>query len=115
AFVDRFLLGLNANTNVEIHPYPDLDFQGWMPWSLRSDIGQLRTVGALTADRAAGLSAKLDAALASIATGKTTSALHQLDAFVSQVNGFVKKGALRQEQGAALIAKVTSTQARLEP
>ena len=113
AFVDRFLLGLNANTNVEIHPYPDLDFQGWMPWSLRSDIGQLRTVGALTANQAAGLSAKLDAALASIAAGKTTSALHQLDAFVSQVNGFVKKGALTQEQGAALIAKVTSTQARL--
>jgi len=112
-FVDRFLLGLNVTTDVEIHPYPDLDYQGWMPWSLRSDIGQLLAGGALTADQAAGLSDKLNASLASIAAGKTTSALHQLDAFVNQVNGFISKGALTPEQGAALIAKVTSTQARL--
>ena len=113
AFVDRFLLGLNVTTNVEIHPYLDLEYRGWMPWSLRSDIGQFLAGGALTADQAAGLSDKLDAALASIAAGKTTTALHQLDAFVNQVNGLIRSGALTPEQGAALIAKVTSTQARL--
>src|SRR5438034_6444505 len=49
-----------------LFPYTTLFRSGWMPWSLRSDIGELRTVGTLTADQAAGLSAKLDAALASI-------------------------------------------------
>jgi len=113
AFVDRFLLGNNVTTDVQIHPYPDLDYEGWMPWSLRSDIGQLLAGGALTADQAAGLGDKLNAALASIAAGKTTPALNQLDAFVNQVNGFVRIGALTPEQGAALVAKVNSTQARL--
>ena len=113
AFVDRFLLGLNANTDVAIHPYPDLDYQGWMPWALRSDIGQLRAGGALTAHQAADLRDRLDAALAAIATGETTAALRELDALVSQANGFVRTGALTPEQGAALVAKVTSTRARL--
>lgn len=33
AFVDKFLLGLNANTDVAIHPYGDFDYHSWMPWA----------------------------------------------------------------------------------
>ena len=33
AFIDKFLLGdVTANTNVEIHPYPDVDFEKWSAW-----------------------------------------------------------------------------------
>ncbi|MBX2963823.1 MAG: hypothetical protein KF687_15035 [Cyclobacteriaceae bacterium] len=33
AFVDKFLLGkTDANTNVSIHPYPDMDYQRWYNW-----------------------------------------------------------------------------------
>ena len=122
AFVDKFLLGLSANTDVQTYTGsdfytsptdPEFDYQGWMPWSLRRDISQLVAGGTLTADQGAGLSDKLEAALSNIAAGKTKPALNQLDAFVHQVNAFVDNGKLTPEQGAALIAKVTSTQRRL--
>ncbi len=33
AFVEKFLLGnTSANTNVEVHPYPDVDFARWTNW-----------------------------------------------------------------------------------
>src|SRR5690606_6539977 len=33
AFVDKFLLGnTNANTDVTIHPYPDMNYARWYKW-----------------------------------------------------------------------------------
>lgn len=33
AFIEKFLLGnTSANTNVEVHPYPDVDFARWNNW-----------------------------------------------------------------------------------
>jgi hypothetical protein len=33
AFVEKFLLGnTSANTNVEVHPYPNVDFASWTNW-----------------------------------------------------------------------------------
>src|SRR5690554_531509 len=33
AFLDRFLLSdTSVNTNVEVHPYPDTDYQRWISW-----------------------------------------------------------------------------------
>lgn len=33
AFIDKFLLGKkHVNTNIEIHPYPDVDFARWTNW-----------------------------------------------------------------------------------
>jgi hypothetical protein len=33
AFVEKFLLGnTNANTNITVHPYPDLNYQRWFQW-----------------------------------------------------------------------------------
>ena len=33
AFVDKFLAGnTNANTNIMVHPYPDVDYQRWYQW-----------------------------------------------------------------------------------
>ena len=113
AFVDRFLLGLNAETDVETHPYSDFDYYGWMPWALRGDIGQLLTDGALAPHQAADLNHTLDAALAAIATGNTPAALRELDALVNDVNDFVRNRALTPEQGAALAARIISARARL--
>jgi hypothetical protein len=35
AFIDRFLLEKDVATDVRVHPYPELEYQEWMPWSLR--------------------------------------------------------------------------------
>jgi hypothetical protein len=118
AFVDRFLLGLNVNTDIaaaQVSPYTDavVDSRGWLPWSLRSDIADLVAQGTLTADQGAGLSDKLEAALSSIANGKTNPALNQLNAFANQVNAFVTAGKLTPQQGAVLTDKVNSTKTRL--
>lgn len=32
AFVDKFLLGKNVNTDVTVNPYPDLNYQRWISW-----------------------------------------------------------------------------------
>ena len=117
AFVDRFLLGLGVDTDVQVYPttpdFTDLDYQGWMPWAIRLDIAALVGDGTLTPDQGAGLGDKLEAALASIATGRIGPALNQLRAFINQVEAFVRSGALTPEQGAALIAKINSTRTRL--
>jgi hypothetical protein len=113
AFVDKFLLGQSADTIVEVAPYPDLDYQGWMPWELRREINQLVLGGTLTPKQGAALNDALEAALAGIAAGKTPHALKQLDAFVNQANALVKIGALTAEQGAAMIGRINSTRTRL--
>ncbi len=113
AFVNRFMLGQNVVTGAEVTPYPDMDYQGWMPWSMRRDVSTLVAEGTLTADQGAGLSDKLEAALNSIAEGRTKPALNQLDALENQVNAFVTAGKLTADQGAALIAKITATRTRL--
>ncbi len=33
AFVDRFLLGTSADTEIRVHPFGALDYQSWMPWA----------------------------------------------------------------------------------
>ncbi|MGH7577560.1 MAG: FIMAH domain-containing protein [Longimicrobiales bacterium] len=103
------MLGRNVDTDIEVHPFPDLDYQPWMPWALRNDIALLVRQRTLTAHQAAGLRSKLDAALASLAAGKTTPALNQLKAFNHHVRALIHSGALTEEQGAALIAKVNGT------
>jgi hypothetical protein len=49
AFVDKFLLGRDANTAVAVYPQTDaftqLDYRAWMPWSDRTP----PTIGSLTA------------------------------------------------------------------
>ena len=35
AFVDRFLLGRDVATDIRVHPYPELEYQAWMPWATR--------------------------------------------------------------------------------
>jgi hypothetical protein len=32
AFVDKFLLGKNVNTDITVHPYPELNYQRWYAW-----------------------------------------------------------------------------------
>lgn len=32
AFVDKFLLGKNVNTDITVNPYPDLNYQRWFAW-----------------------------------------------------------------------------------
>jgi hypothetical protein len=32
AFVDKFLLGKNVNTDITVNPYPDLNYQRWYAW-----------------------------------------------------------------------------------
>jgi hypothetical protein len=32
AFVDKFLLGKNVNTDVTVNPYPDINYQRWFDW-----------------------------------------------------------------------------------
>ena len=32
AFIDKFLLGKETNTEVEIHPFPSTDVDSWMEW-----------------------------------------------------------------------------------
>ncbi|HYD53035.1 MAG TPA: hypothetical protein VEA99_10420 [Gemmatimonadaceae bacterium] len=115
AFVDKFLLGKEANTDVQVHPYPDLAYQQWMPWALRNDLAQFVTDGTLSADQAMGLRDKLEAALASIAAEKTTPALNQLKAFTNQVTAFVNAGAFTPEQGAALTARIDAIKAHIDP
>ncbi len=117
-FVDKFMMGnAAANTAAEVTPYPyegyAVDYAGWMPWSMRRDISTLVAQGTLTADQGAGLRDKLEAALTSIAAGKTRPALNQLDALTNQVNAFVGNGKLTPDQGAVLLGKINSTQARL--
>ncbi len=122
AFVDRFMLGLNTTTDAQVYTGsdfytspvdPQFNYQGWMPWSLRRDISTLVAEGTLTADQGAGLSDKLEAALTSIATGRTNPALNQLDAFSNQVNALTTAGKLTPDQAAVLTAKINATKTRL--
>ena len=32
AFVDKFLLGKNVNTDITVNPYPDINYQRWFRW-----------------------------------------------------------------------------------
>jgi hypothetical protein len=113
AFVDRFMKGQSVTTSAQVTPYPEMDYAGWMPWALRSDIATLVTQGVLSADQGAGLRDKLEAALSSIASGRTNPALNQLDAFNNQLDALVNSGALTADQAAALAAKINSTKVRL--
>ena len=45
AFVDKFLLGRDANTDIQVHPFGALDYGHWMPWADRG-----RTVQQITMD-----------------------------------------------------------------
>ncbi len=121
-FVDKFLLGnASANTDAQVTPYPDFstpagNYPPWMPWavpwSIRGDVTQLVAAGTLTADQGAGLMDKLNAAVASLMAGNRTPALNQLNAFINQVNAFVRIGALTPAQGTALTAKAEAARKR---
>jgi hypothetical protein len=113
AFVDKYLLGLPADTGAEVHVYPDLAYHGWMPWALRNDLAALVAAGSLSADHAVVLRDMLEAALSNTATGRTDAALNEFTAFTNQVSDFVDSGALTREQGAVLVARIDETRTRI--
>jgi predicted outer membrane repeat protein len=66
--------------------------------SLDAEIATLTQSGTLTADQAAGLTSKLQAARQSLNNGKFTPGVNQLNAFINQVNAFVKSHTLTSAQ-----------------
>ena len=67
----------------------------------------------LTQDQADGLIDKLTAAIASIEAGRTNPALHQIDAFILQVEGFVP-AILPAGQAEVLIQEAQAIQSELD-
>ena len=118
AFVDKFLLGQDVDTNIaaaHVSPYTDaeVDSRGWMPWALRNDIAQLVDQGTLTADQGAGLTDKVNAFVGSISSAQLTPARNQMNAFLNQVSAFVGNGKLTQAQADVLVGKINATKTRL--
>lgn len=59
--------------------------------------------------KAAAVRSRAASAARDLAAGKTTPVLNQLKAFNHHVRALIHSGALTEEQGAALIAKVNGT------
>jgi hypothetical protein len=71
--------------------------------SLDAQISALAQSGVLTADQAAGLTSKLQAATQSLDNGKLTAGVNQLSAFIHQLNAFEKSDTLTAADVQALI------------
>lgn len=78
---------------------------------LIDDVGQLQTNGALNYGQAYSLVNKLNMAKALVEDGKTSIAIHHLDAFVHEVESLIADGVLTQAEGQPLIS---STQALID-
>jgi PKD repeat protein len=72
--------------------------------SLMDEVTTLVSQGQLSADRGAGMTSKLSAALTSLNSDLTTDACKQLKAFVNQVTASIKAKKLSSATGQALIA-----------
>ncbi len=70
---------------------------------LLAEITTLVSTGALSADAAEGLIAKLEAAAKKLAAGKTKTAVNVLGAFINQAEAFVNSGVLTPAEGQQLI------------
>jgi predicted outer membrane repeat protein len=71
--------------------------------NLSTQISALTQSGTLTANQAAGLTSKLQAAAQSLDIGNLTPGVNQLSAFINQVNAFVKSHKLTTAQAQPLI------------
>jgi hypothetical protein len=80
---------------------------------LEDAVDDLEDAGSLSPDQAAGLRAKLAAARARVASGNTTAACNQLNAFIHQVEALVRSGSLAPEEGAGLIEGANRLRARI--
>jgi predicted outer membrane repeat protein len=87
---------------------------------LSGDVSGLVQSGALTADQGAGLTSKLQASAQSLDAGNITPGANQLNAFINQVNAFVKAKKLTSAQAQPLtdganqlLAELNSVGARL--
>jgi predicted outer membrane repeat protein len=69
---------------------------------LSGDVAALVQSGALTADQGAGLTSKLQASAQSLDAGNITPGANQLNAFINQVNAFVKANKLTSAQAQPL-------------
>jgi len=85
--------------------------------SIEDPIAQVHALvenGTLTHDQGDGLIKKLaQVLLAKLDADQTGAACNQLDAFISQVNGFINSGALAPGQGQALIDAVNALKTNL--
>jgi predicted outer membrane repeat protein len=71
--------------------------------SLNAQISALLQSGALTADQAAGLTDKLQAATQSLDSGNLKAGVNELNAFINQLDAFVNSGTLTAAQAQPLI------------
>ncbi len=76
--------------------------------NLIDDVGALVVRGALNGEQGNGLTAKLEAAIASLGRGQTTAACNQLQAFINQVNAFINNRTLTPQQAQQLIGVATN-------
>ena len=97
-------------------PGESVDADGCIPQQsiglLDGQVDALLNDATLSSAQATGLTDKLAAALASIESGRTTSACGQLASFINQVSALVNSGALSPQTGAALQA--TASAARVQ-
>lgn len=77
---------------------------------LVDNVDVLSDGGQLTHGQAAGLKAKLEAAIASLNHGNTGAACNQLQAFINQVNAFINARKLSQSEGQELIDAAEAAQ-----
>jgi len=73
----------------------------------------LITAGTLTQNQGAGLIDKLEEVSAKLDSGESGAACNQLNAFINQVNSFIKNRSLTQTQGQALIEAANALKTNL--
>ena len=79
-----------------------------------ADVAALNDSGALNKGQANALTAKLEAAIQQLAKGNNTSAANQLQAFINQVNAFVKSGILSETDAQSLLAAAGCNMAQMQ-
>ncbi len=77
-------------------------------------VGDLELDGIINGGQANSLNQKLEQALAHVSAGQTGPAINVLEAFVNQVNAYIRSRRLTPAEGAALIAAAQSVIAELE-
>jgi YVTN family beta-propeller protein len=81
--------------------------------SLIAQVTALVTGGTLTQGQANGLISKLAEARAKLDRGKSSPACNQLNAFINQVNGFVRNGSLTEAQAQRLNEAVNALKSNI--
>jgi hypothetical protein len=80
---------------------------------LTGDVNQLVQAGTLTQDQADGLTDKVAAVITTIDSGNTVATCNQLQAFINQVNAFVRSRKLTADQGQRLIGAAQNIGGRI--